>query len=64
MVHWLLFLGGVTTPQVEFEWLRQFWMQGSRHAAERKSWEPAMEELEADWNKMEHMVKAVPVRKF
>ncbi|XP_022097537.1 alpha-ketoglutarate-dependent dioxygenase FTO-like [Acanthaster planci] len=43
--------------EVEFEWLRQFWMQGSRHAAERGGWVPAMECLEADWNKMEHMTK-------
>ncbi|XP_038078612.1 alpha-ketoglutarate-dependent dioxygenase FTO-like isoform X2 [Patiria miniata] len=43
--------------EVEFEWLRQFWMQGSRHAVERKSWVPAMEHLEADWHKMEHMTK-------
>ncbi|XP_071785710.1 alpha-ketoglutarate-dependent dioxygenase FTO-like [Asterias amurensis] len=43
--------------EVEFEWLRQFWMQGTRHATERRSWLPAIEALEEEWVKMEHMTK-------
>ncbi|XP_072169076.1 alpha-ketoglutarate-dependent dioxygenase FTO-like [Diadema setosum] len=43
--------------EVEFEWLRQFWMQGARHAAERTYWIKPMEELELAWEKMEHMTK-------
>nr|XP_054769608.1 alpha-ketoglutarate-dependent dioxygenase FTO-like [Lytechinus pictus] len=34
---------------VEFEWLRQFWMQGSRHATERSFWIKPMEDLEHSW---------------
>ncbi|XP_063951282.1 alpha-ketoglutarate-dependent dioxygenase FTO-like [Lytechinus pictus] len=43
--------------EVEFEWLRQFWMQGSHHATERSFWIKPMEDLEHSWECMEHMTK-------
>ena len=45
--------------QVEFEWLRQFWMQGVQRAKERdRYWKQPMEELEQAWKQMELMVRS------
>ncbi|XP_077993603.1 alpha-ketoglutarate-dependent dioxygenase FTO-like [Glandiceps talaboti] len=43
--------------EVEFEWIRQFWMQGVQHATEREYWIKPMEDLERDWKKLELMTK-------
>uniref|UniRef100_A0A6I8NBT7 Alpha-ketoglutarate-dependent dioxygenase FTO C-terminal domain-containing protein n=2 Tax=Ornithorhynchus anatinus TaxID=9258 RepID=A0A6I8NBT7_ORNAN len=45
--------------EVEFEWLRQFWFQGSRYSSCTDWWLQPMTHLEGLWEKMEHMTKAV-----
>ncbi|XP_002738337.2 alpha-ketoglutarate-dependent dioxygenase FTO-like [Saccoglossus kowalevskii] len=43
--------------EIEFEWLRQFWMQGTQHSQERQYWLKPMEQLQEDWKTMELMTK-------
>ncbi|XP_072013359.1 alpha-ketoglutarate-dependent dioxygenase FTO-like [Amphiura filiformis] len=43
--------------ELEFEWLRQFWMQGNTRANERDFWRQHMEGLEGMWKQMELMTK-------
>jgi len=38
--------------EVEFEWIRQFYVQGERHRAAHKWWWGAMKELEALWSRL------------
>ncbi|KAM4018110.1 alpha-ketoglutarate-dependent dioxygenase FTO isoform 2-T2 [Anomaloglossus baeobatrachus] len=41
--------------EVEFEWLRQFWFQGTRYSRCSDYWLPAMVKLEEEWRQMETM---------
>nr|XP_020728744.1 alpha-ketoglutarate-dependent dioxygenase FTO isoform X1 [Odocoileus virginianus texanus] len=45
--------------EVEFEWLRQFWFQGSRHKKCTDWWYQPMSQLEEMWRKMEWLTSAV-----
>ena len=55
--HFVIFGYICKNFQVEFEWLRQFWMQGVQRAKERdRYWKQPMEELEQAWKQMELMV--------
>ncbi|XP_008568345.1 PREDICTED: alpha-ketoglutarate-dependent dioxygenase FTO-like [Galeopterus variegatus] len=45
--------------EVEFEWLRQFWFQGSRYKKCTDWWCQPMAELEGLWKKMEGVTNAV-----
>lgn len=45
-------------PQVEFEWLRQFWFQGNRYKKCTDWWLGPMAQLEELWRKMEFVVSA------
>lgn len=43
--------------EIEFEWIRQFWMQGEQHATLNTFWNYHISELEAQWMKLEKKVK-------
>ena len=44
----------------EFEWIRQFWLQGARHAQMHAYWwRPRIERLEAQWRKMQQAIAEV-----
>lgn len=43
-------------PQVEFEWLRQFWFQGTRYRKCTDWWREPMAQLEDMWRRMEGVV--------
>ncbi|XP_021116553.1 alpha-ketoglutarate-dependent dioxygenase FTO isoform X3 [Heterocephalus glaber] len=45
--------------EVEFEWLRQFWFQGSRYRKCTDWWCEPMTQLEGLWKKMESVTNAV-----
>uniref|UniRef100_A0A4W2G0C0 Alpha-ketoglutarate-dependent dioxygenase FTO n=1 Tax=Bos indicus x Bos taurus TaxID=30522 RepID=A0A4W2G0C0_BOBOX len=45
--------------EVEFEWLRQFWFQGSRYKKCTDWWCQPMSQLEEMWRKMEWLTSAV-----
>ncbi|XP_023577559.1 alpha-ketoglutarate-dependent dioxygenase FTO isoform X2 [Octodon degus] len=45
--------------EVEFEWLRQFWFQGSRYRKCTDWWCEPMTQLERLWKKMERVTNAV-----
>uniref|UniRef100_K9IKY4 Alpha-ketoglutarate-dependent dioxygenase FTO n=1 Tax=Desmodus rotundus TaxID=9430 RepID=K9IKY4_DESRO len=45
--------------EVEFEWLRQFWFQGSRYSKCTDWWCQPMAQLEEMWRKMEDVTNAV-----
>ncbi|KAM5262945.1 alpha-ketoglutarate-dependent dioxygenase FTO [Ctenodactylus gundi] len=45
--------------EVEFEWLRQFWFQGSRYTKCTDWWCEPMTQLEGLWKKMESVTNAV-----
>ncbi|XP_075433104.1 alpha-ketoglutarate-dependent dioxygenase FTO isoform X3 [Ascaphus truei] len=45
--------------EVEFEWLRQFWFQGTRYSKCSDFWQVAMAELEDRWKQMETMTSLV-----
>lgn len=45
--------------EVEFEWLRQFWFQGSRYQICTDWWCEPMARLEGLWKKMENVTNAV-----
>lgn len=43
--------------EVEMEWIRQFWMQGRRHAAMHSYfWRPHLEQMEQQWRSMQQSV--------
>jgi len=39
--------------EIEFEWIRQFWVQGASHAAHHNYWLPKITELERIWKSFE-----------
>ena len=40
--------------EVEFQWIRMFWLQGTRHAeSHRGYWKPRVEELTQAWERLE-----------
>ncbi|CAN2389545.1 RNA N6-methyladenosine dioxygenase activity [Pristimantis euphronides] len=41
--------------EVEFDWLRQFWFQGTRYSKCSDYWLSAMDQLEEQWGQMEAM---------
>lgn len=41
--------------EIEFDWIRQFWVQGSAHADAMVFWRPHMNKLERTWTKAEEM---------
>ena len=45
---------GEVHREVEFQWIRMFWLQGTRHAASHGGyWKPRVEELTQAWDAME-----------
>ena len=40
-------------PQIEFEWLRQWGVQGSQHKSLHQYWTRQMEQVEVWWNQLE-----------
>eukprot|EP00698_Gefionella_okellyi_P017814 TRINITY_DN5266_c0_g1_i1.p1 TRINITY_DN5266_c0_g1~~TRINITY_DN5266_c0_g1_i1.p1 ORF type:complete len:433 (-),score=69.70 TRINITY_DN5266_c0_g1_i1:201-1499(-) len=46
---------GVQT-EAEVEWIRQFWLQGERHALRNQWWAAQIRQLEADWQLFDHFV--------
>ena len=45
---------GETHREVEFQWIRMFWLQGARHAAQHDGyWTRRIEELTQAWDVME-----------
>ena len=38
---------------MEFEWIRQYWVQGAEHDRTRKEWQGPMQELERMWMALE-----------